>query len=79
MLKFDWKDDLNFQGENGNGPKLTYSTHNIGLMIKLHLKWARNPLIRVKFFVQDIFTELKQLRFHDPCSSYPTISIGKFL
>lgn len=75
MLKFDWKEDLSFQSDGG-GPKLTYSTRDIGLMIKLHLKWARNPLVRVKFFVQDIFSELKQLRYHDPCSSYPTISIG---
>jgi hypothetical protein len=79
MLQYDW----NHSGAEGGADedsatvnKVVYSSKDVGLMAKLHLKWSLDPLLRVKFFVRDIFSELKELRYREPCTTYPTISIG---
>jgi hypothetical protein len=74
MLQFDWR----METDAGDLPltKQNFSSKDVGLMTKLHLKWSTEPLLRVKFFVQDIFSELKDLRYNEPCTTYPTISIG---
>ncbi len=77
MLQYDWREEVSVDSD-GLAPKLHYSTRDVGLMMKFHLKWSIDPLGRVKFFVQDILSELKQLRYHEPCDTYPTISIGTY-
>ena len=75
MLQYDWNPGV--ESEESTAHKSVYSPKSVGLMVTLHLKWSLDPLVRIKFFVQDILSELKELRYHEPCTTYPTISIGR--
>lgn len=71
MLQRDWKGE-----EEELGHKFHYSNKDIGLIFRLHLKWSNDRLSRVKYFVDDILSELKGLSYSEPSKHYPTISIG---